>query len=54
MVTIKFSIINIHLDENGQLRKNQRRHYDKMNVDRNIKVPDLILSTVLFSKNDIG
>ena len=25
-----------------------------MNVDRNIKVPDLILSTLLFSKNDIG
>ena len=25
-----------------------------MNVDRNIKVPDLILSTVLLSKTDIG
>ena len=25
-----------------------------MNVDRNIKVPDLILSTLLLSKNDIG
>ena len=25
-----------------------------MNVDRNIKVPDLILSTLLLSKTDIG
>ena len=25
-----------------------------MDVDRNIKVPDLILSTVLLSKTDIG
>ena len=25
-----------------------------MNVDRNIKVPDLLLSTILLSKTDIG
>ena len=34
--------------------KNERRHFDKMDVDRNIKVPDLILSTLLLSKTDIG
>ena len=34
--------------------KNIRSHFDKMNVDRNIKVPDLILSTLLVSKTDIG
>ena len=34
--------------------KKQRRHYDKINVDRNIKVPDLILSTLSLSKTDIG
>ena len=27
---------------------------DKMNVDRNIKLPDMILSTLLLSKRDIG
>ena len=50
---IKVSIINIRLDENGQLRK-KRRHFDKMIVDRNINVPVLILSTLLLSKTDIG
>ena len=34
--------------------KNKRRHFDKMDVDRNIKVPDLILSTLLRSQIDIG
>ena len=34
--------------------KKQRRHYDKMSVDKNIEVPDLILSTLLLSKTDIG
>ena len=34
--------------------KKTRRHFDKMNVDRNRKVPDLIFSTLLLSKNDIG
>ena len=33
--------------------KKYRRHFDKMNVDRNIKVPDLLLSTILLSKTDI-
>ena len=32
----------------------KRRHFDKMDVDRNIKVPDLILSTLLLSKTNIG
>ena len=32
----------------------KRRHFDKMNVDRNIKVPDLILSNRLLSKIDFG
>ena len=30
--------------------KSYRRHFDKMNFGRNIKVPDLILSTLLLSK----
>ena len=34
--------------------KNKRRHFDKMNVNRNIKVPDLILSILLLSKTDFG
>ena len=34
--------------------KKQRRHIDKMDFDRNIKVPDLYLSTLLLSKTDIG
>ena len=34
--------------------KNYRRHFEKMNVDRNIKIPDLILSIILLSKTDIG
>ena len=34
--------------------KKLRRHFDKMDVDRNIKVPDLILSTLLLSKTVIG
>ena len=36
------------------MQKNKRRHFDKMNVDRNINVPDLILSTIVLSKTDIG
>ena len=32
----------------------KRRHFDKMVVDRNIKVSDLILSTLLLSKLEIG
>ena len=28
-------------------------HFDKMNVDKNIKVPDMILSTLLLLKTDI-
>ena len=34
--------------------KNLKRHFDKKNVDRNIQVPALILSTLLLSKTDIG
>ena len=34
--------------------KKLRRHFDKMDVDRNIKVPDLILSTLLLSKTVNG
>ena len=34
--------------------KKWRRHFDKMDVDRNIKVPILILSSLLLSKTDIG
>ena len=34
--------------------KKSRRHFDKMDVDRNLKVPNLILSTHLLSKTDIG
>ena len=34
--------------------KKIRRHFDKMDVDRNIKVPDLFLSTLLLSKTDVG
>ena len=34
--------------------KKLRRHFDKMDVARNIKVPDLILSALLLSKTDIG
>ena len=34
--------------------KKLKMHFDKMNADRNIKVPDLILSTLLLSKTDIG
>ena len=33
--------------------KQLKTSFDKMNVDRNIKVPDLILSTLLLSKTDI-
>ena len=29
-------------------------HLDKMNVDRNIKLPDLISLTLLLSKTDVG
>ena len=32
----------------------KRRHFDKMDVDRNIKVPNLILPTLLLSKTVIG
>ena len=32
--------------------KKWRRHVDKMNVDRNIKLPDLISSTLLLPKSD--
>ena len=35
-------------------KKNKDDILTKMNVDRNIKVPDLILSTILLSKPDIG
>ena len=35
-------------------KKKKRRHFDKMEVDRNIKVPDLFLSTLLLSKTDVG
>ena len=38
----------------AEYAKKLRRHFDKMNVVRNIKVPDLILSTLLLSKTDIG
>ena len=34
--------------------KKLRRHFDKMNVDRNIKVPNLILSTLLLSNANIS
>ena len=34
--------------------KKLKLHFDKMNVDRNVKVPDLILSTLLLSKTYIG
>ena len=33
---------------------NYTKKFDKMNVDRNIKVPDLSLSILLLSKTDIG
>ena len=45
-------IIDIRFDKNGQLHK--KRHFDKMEIDRNIIVPDLILSTLLLSKTVIG
>ena len=35
-------------------QKKLRRHFDKMNVDRNRRVPDLLLSTILLSKTDLG
>ena len=44
---------NICSDKNGLLRK-KRCRFDKMNVDRNIKEPDMILSNLLISKADIG
>ena len=53
-VTLKVFDYYIHLDRNGQLRKKLRRHFNEMNIDRNIKVPDLILSTILLLKTDIG
>ena len=34
--------------------KKNKRHFDKMNVDKNIKVPDSILSTLLLSKTYIS
>ena len=34
-------------------KKKLRRHFDKMNVDRHIKFPVLILSSFLLSKTDI-
>ena len=39
---------------NYEKKNKKRRHFDKMDIDRNIKVPDLILSTLLLSKTDIG
>ena len=33
--------------------KNLKRHFYKMNDDRNVEVPDLLLSTLLL-KTDIG
>ena len=58
MVTLKFSIlIFVRIKwpiTKKKKKKKQRRRFDKMNVDRNIKVPDLILSTLLISKTDIG
>ena len=36
------------------INSKKRRHFDRMNVDRNIKVPDFLLSTILLSKTDIG
>ena len=49
MVTLKSLIINIRLANYAKKLKTY-----KINVDRNIKVPDLILSTLLLSKADIG
>ena len=34
--------------------KKLKCHFDKMNVDRNIKVPDFILSTPFAFKPNIG
>ena len=50
----KFSIINIRLDKNGQLRKKIKTSLRQNKVDRNIKLPDLILSTISLSKTDVG
>ena len=55
MVTLKFSIINICLDKNSQQgRKIKDVFFDKMTVDRKLKVPNLILSTLFLSERDIG
>ena len=52
MVSLKVLTINIRLDKNGQLR--QKINFEKMKVDRNIKLPDLILSSILLSKTNLG
>ena len=46
-------MINIRLHKNGPLRK-KKTSFDKMNVDINIKVTDLILSNLLLSNSDTG
>ena len=41
-------------DINGQLRQNQGRHVDVMNIARGLKLHDLILSFHLLSRTNIG